>query len=128
MNDWPCVFTSVKEEKTLRKTILITGGAGFHVGSLRRSDPPSPAESYWGNVNSIGRRACYDKGKCCAETLCFDYYRQHSLPIKVARIFNTYGPRMYMHDGRMVSNFIVQALQNQPITSYGNGSQTRAFC
>jgi UDP-glucuronate decarboxylase len=88
---------------------------------------PQP-ESYWGNVNPIGRRACYDEGKRCAETLCFDYYRQHNLPIKVARIFNTYGPRMYMHDGRVVSNFIVQALQNEPITIYGNGSQTRAFC
>ncbi len=85
-------------------------------------------ESYWGNVNPIGRRACYDEGKRCAETLCFDYYRQHSLPIKVARIFNTYGPRMYMHDGRVVSNFIVRALQNEPITIYGDGSQTRAFC
>ena len=88
---------------------------------------PQP-ESYWGNVNPIGRRACYDEGKRCAETLCFDYYRQHNLPIKVARIFNTYGPRMYMHDGRVVSNFIVQALQNEPITIYGDGSQTRAFC
>jgi len=88
---------------------------------------PQP-EGYWGNVNPIGRRACYDEGKRCAETLCFDYYRQHNLPIKVARIFNTYGPRMYMHDGRVVSNFIVQALQNEPITIYGDGSQTRAFC
>nr|WP_148213994.1 UDP-glucuronic acid decarboxylase family protein [Desulfohalobium retbaense] len=88
---------------------------------------PQP-ESYWGNVNPIGRRACYDEGKRCAETLCFDYYRQHNLPIKVARIFNTYGPRMYMHDGRVVSNFIVQALQNEPITIYGQGEQTRSFC
>src|SRR6056297_3354678 len=86
------------------------------------------SESYWGNVNPIGRRACYDEGKRCAETLCFDYYRQHNLPIKVARIFNTYGPRMYMYDGRVVSNFIVQALQNEPITIYGDGSQTRSFC
>jgi UDP-glucuronate decarboxylase len=85
---------------------------------------PQP-ESYWGNVNPIGRRSCYDEGKRCAETLCFDYYRQHNLRIKVARIFNTYGPRMYMHDGRVVSNFIVQALQNEPITIYGDGSQTR---
>ena len=88
---------------------------------------PQP-EGYWGNVNPIGRRACYDEGKRCAETLCFDYFRQHNLPIKVARIFNTYGPRMYMHDGRVVSNFIVQALQNEPITIYGDGSQTRSFC
>ncbi len=88
---------------------------------------PQP-ESYWGNVNPIGGRACYDEGKRCAETLCFDYYRQHNLPIKVARIFNTYGPRMYMHDGRVVSNFIVQALRNRPITIYGDGSQTRSFC
>ncbi|KXB09545.1 NAD-dependent dehydratase [candidate division MSBL1 archaeon SCGC-AAA385M11] len=88
---------------------------------------PQP-ESYWGNVNPIGRRACYDEGKRCAETLCYDYYRQHNLPIKVARIFNTYGPRMYMYDGRVVSNFIVQALQNEPITIYGEGEQTRSFC
>ena len=85
-------------------------------------------ESYWGNVNPIGRRACYDEGKRCAETLFFDYHRQHRVSIKVARIFNTYGPRMYLHDGRVVSNFIVQALQNRPITIYGDGSQTRSFC
>ena len=88
---------------------------------------PQP-ESYWGNVNPIGSRACYDEGKRCAETLFFDYHRQHGLSVKVARIFNTYGPRMYMHDGRVVSNFIVQALQNKPITIYGDGSQTRSFC
>ena len=86
------------------------------------------AEDYWGNVNPIGPRSCYDEGKRCAETLFFDYYRQHQLAIKVARIFNTYGPRMHPHDGRVVSNFIVQALQNQDITIYGDGSQTRAFC
>ncbi len=85
-------------------------------------------ESYWGNVNPIGSRSCYDEGKRCAETLFFDYYRQYSLPIKVARIFNTYGPRMHPHDGRVVSNFIMQALQNEPITLYGDGSQTRSFC
>lgn len=85
-------------------------------------------ESYWGNVNPIGARACYDEGKRCAETLFFDYRRQHGLPIKVARIFNTYGPRMHPHDGRVVSTFIVQALQNQPITVFGDGSQTRSFC
>jgi len=85
-------------------------------------------EDYWGNVNPIGPRACYDEGKRCAETLCFDYHRQHGLPIKVARIFNTYGPRMHPDDGRVVSNFIVQALTGEPITIYGDGSQTRAFC
>ena len=88
---------------------------------------PQP-EEYWGNVNPIGLRACYDEGKRCAETLFFDYRRQHNLPIKVARIFNTYGPRMLPNDGRVVSNFIVQALQNQPITLYGDGGQTRSFC
>lgn len=85
-------------------------------------------EEYWGNVNPIGPRSCYDEGKRCAETLFFDYRRQHNLEIKVARIFNTYGPRMHPNDGRVVSNFIVQALRNQPITLYGDGSQTRAFC
>jgi len=85
-------------------------------------------EDYWGNVNPIGPRACYDEGKRCAETLFFDYYRQHGLRIRVARIFNTYGPRMLPNDGRVVSNFIVQALRNQPITIYGEGRQTRAFC
>jgi UDP-glucuronate decarboxylase len=85
-------------------------------------------ESYWGNVNPIGLRSCYDEGKRCAETLFFDYYRQHHLRIKVARIFNTYGPRMHPHDGRVISNFIMQALQNQDITLYGDGSQTRSFC
>ena len=85
-------------------------------------------EDYWGNVNPIGPRSCYDEGKRCAETLFFDYYRQHALRIKVARIFNTYGPRMRFDDGRVVSNFIVQALRREPITIYGDGSQTRAFC
>jgi UDP-glucuronate decarboxylase len=85
-------------------------------------------ESYWGRVNPIGPRACYDEGKRCAETLFFDYHRQHRLRIKVARIFNTYGPRMQIDDGRVVSNFIVQALRNEPITIYGDGSQTRSFC
>ena len=83
---------------------------------------------YWGNVNPIGLRACYDESKRCAETLFFDYYRQHRLRIKVARIFNTYGPRMHPNDGRVVSNFIVQALLNRDITVYGDGAQTRAFC
>jgi UDP-glucuronate decarboxylase len=85
-------------------------------------------EEYWGHVNPIGSRSCYDEGKRCAETLFFDYYRQHKLRIKVARIFNTYGPRMHPNDGRVVSNFIVQALQGEPITIYGDGSQTRSFC
>lgn len=88
---------------------------------------PQP-ETYWGSVNPIGPRSCYDEGKRCAETLFFDYYRQHKLNIKVARIFNTYGPRMHPNDGRVVSNFIVQALKNEPITLYGDGSQTRSFC
>ncbi len=86
------------------------------------------SEDYRGNVNPIGPRACYDEGKRCAETLFFDYYRQHGLKIKVARIFNTYGPRMHPYDGRVVSNFIVQALRGKPITIYGDGSQTRSFC
>lgn len=88
---------------------------------------PQP-ESYWGRVNPIGPRSCYDEGKRCAETLFFDYHRQHNLPIKVVRIFNTYGPRMHPNDGRVVSNFIVQALRNEDITIYGDGSQTRSFC
>src|SRR5215468_8273334 len=85
-------------------------------------------EEYWGNVNPIGTRACYDEGKRCAETLFFDYYRQHELQIKVARIFNTYGPFMHPNDGRVVSNFAMQALRGEPITIYGDGSQTRSFC
>ena len=88
---------------------------------------PQP-ESYWGHTNPIGPRACYDEGKRCAETLFFDYRRQHKITIKVARIFNTYGPKMHPNDGRVVSNFIVQALQNEPVTIYGEGSQTRSFC
>tara|TARA_B100000519_G_scaffold18677_1_gene13619 strand:+ start:842 stop:1792 length:951 start_codon:yes stop_codon:yes gene_type:complete len=85
-------------------------------------------ESYWGKVNPIGVRSCYDEGKRCAETLFFDYYRQHNIKIKVARVFNTYGPRMHPNDGRVISNFIVQALQNNDITIYGDGNQTRSFC
>jgi len=88
---------------------------------------PQP-ESYWGKVNPIGIRSCYDEGKRCAETLFFDYHRQHQTDIKVVRIFNTYGPRMHPNDGRVVSNFIVQALQGKDITIYGDGSQTRSFC
>jgi len=86
------------------------------------------SEDYWGNVNPIGIRSCYDEGKRCAETLFFDYYRQHNLKIKVARIFNTYGPKMAMNDGRVISNFILQALRNEAITIFGDGSQTRSFC
>ncbi len=85
-------------------------------------------EEYWGHVNPIGPRACYDEGKRCAETLCFDYHRQHGVAVRVARIFNTYGPRMHPRDGRVVSNFIVQALSGEPLTLYGDGSQTRSFC
>ncbi|HUV32282.1 MAG TPA: GDP-mannose 4,6-dehydratase, partial [Devosiaceae bacterium] len=88
---------------------------------------PQP-ESYWGSVNPVGPRSCYDEGKRCAETLFFDYHRQHRLEIKVARIFNTYGPRMHPDDGRVVSNFIMQALRGEPITVYGDGNQTRSFC
>jgi UDP-glucuronate decarboxylase len=88
---------------------------------------PQP-ETYWGNVNPIGFRSCYDEGKRCAETLFFDYHRQHRLQIKVARIFNTFGPRMHPNDGRVVSNFIMQALQREDITVYGEGTQTRSFC
>jgi UDP-glucuronate decarboxylase len=85
-------------------------------------------ETYWGNVNPIGPRACYDEGKRCAETLFFDYYRQHNLAIRVVRIFNTFGPRMHPNDGRVVSNFVIQALKNEPITIYGSGTQSRSFC
>ncbi len=88
---------------------------------------PQP-ETYWGNVNPIGRRSCYDEGKRCTETLCLDYRRQHNLPVKVARIFNTYGPRMHPDDGRVVSNFILQALRGEELTVYGQGLQTRSFC
>jgi UDP-glucuronate decarboxylase len=86
------------------------------------------SEGYWGHVNPVGTRSCYDEGKRCAETLFFDYYRQHKLGIKVARIFNTYGPRMHPNDGRVVSNLVIQALQNKPITIFGDGAQTRSFC
>jgi len=88
---------------------------------------PQP-ETYWGNVNCVGPRSCYDEGKRCAETLFFDYHRQYKIKIKVARIFNTYGPRMHPNDGRVISNFILQALRNEPITVYGDGLQTRSFC
>ncbi|HEV3240718.1 MAG TPA: UDP-glucuronic acid decarboxylase family protein [Casimicrobiaceae bacterium] len=99
-------------------TSEVYGDPGLH---------PQP-ESYWGHVNPIGLRACYNEGKRCAETLCFDYHRQSGVDIRVARIFNTYGPRMHARDGRVVSNFIVQALTHEPISVYGDGSQTRSFC
>src|ERR1700732_915376 len=107
-------------------------GARFLIASTSEiyGDPlvhPQP-EEYWGHVNPIGIRSCYDEGKRCAETLFFDYWRQHQLPIKVARIFNTYGPRMHPNDGRVVSNFIVQALRGEDITIFGDGSQSRSFC
>jgi UDP-glucuronate decarboxylase len=110
--------------KRVRATILQASTSEVY------GDPkvhPQP-EEYWGHVNTIGPRACYDEGKRCAETLFFDYHRQHGLKIKVARIFNTYGPRMHPNDGRVVSNFIVQALTGQDITIYGEGKQTRSFC
>jgi UDP-glucuronate decarboxylase len=110
--------------KRIRATILQASTSEVY------GDPelhPQP-ETYWGRVNPIGPRACYDEGKRCAETLFFDYHRQHGLKIKVARIFNTYGPRMHPNDGRVVSNFIVQALENRAITIYGDGQQTRSFC
>ncbi|MGH3275481.1 MAG: UDP-glucuronic acid decarboxylase family protein [Streptosporangiaceae bacterium] len=102
----------------LASTSEVYGDPGVH---------PQP-ESYWGNVNPVGIRSCYDEGKRCAETLFFDYHRQHALPIKVARIFNTYGPNMLPDDGRVVSSFIVQALRGEPLTVFGDGSQTRSFC
>src|SRR5690606_16926973 len=107
-------------------------GARFLLASTSEvyGDPdvhPQP-ESYHGNVNSVGPRACYDEGKRCAETLCFDHHRQAAVDIRVARIFNTYGPRMAINDGRVVSNFIVQALRGEDLTIYGSGAQTRSFC
>lgn len=107
------------------------GAKIFHASTSEVYGDPSvhpQAESYWGNVNPIGIRSCYDEGKRCAETLFFDYYREYGLDIKVARIFNTYGPNMHPHDGRVVSNFIVQALGGEDITIYGDGSQSRSFC
>jgi UDP-glucuronate decarboxylase len=122
-----CVHGSINMlglAKRLGARILLTSTSEVY------GDPavhPQP-ESYWGNVNPIGIRSCYDEGKRCAETLFFDYHRQHALPIKVARIFNTYGPKMQADDGRVVSNFIVQALRGEPLTVFGDGSQTRSFC
>ena len=108
-----------------------TGARIFQASTSEVYGDPSvhpQTEDYWGNVNPIGIRSCYDEGKRCAETLFFDYHRQHGMEIKVARIFNTYGPRMHSNDGRVVSNFIVQALKGESITIYGDGSQTRSFC
>ena len=104
--------------------ILLTSTSEVYGDPLVHPQP----ETYWGNVNTIGPRACYDEGKRCAETLFFDYWRQHNLRIKVVRLFNTYGPRMHPHDGRVVSNFIVSALEGEPLTVYGQGEQTRSFC
>jgi len=122
-----CVHGSINMlglAKRLRAPILLASTSEVY------GDPAvhPQEESYWGNVNPIGVRSCYDEGKRCAETLFFDYYRQHALPIKVARIFNTYGPNMLPNDGRVVSSFIVQALNGEPLTIFGDGSQTRSFC
>jgi len=110
--------------KRLKAKILQTSTSEVYGDPVLHPQP----ESYRGNVNPIGPRACYDEGKRCAETLFFDYHRQQNVRIRVVRIFNTYGPRMHPNDGRVVSNFIVQALRNEPITLYGDGTQTRAFC
>lgn len=110
--------------KRTNAKILLTSTSEVYGDPLEHPQP----ETYWGNVNPIGPRACYDEGKRCAETLFFDYWRQHNLRIKVVRLFNTYGPRMHPSDGRVVSNFIVSALQGQPLTVYGEGQQTRSFC
>jgi UDP-glucuronate decarboxylase len=110
--------------KRTKSRILLTSTSEVYGDPLEHPQK----ESYWGHVNPIGTRSCYDEGKRCAETLFFDYWRQHRTPVKVARLFNTYGPRMHPQDGRVVSNFIVQALSGQPITIFGDGSQTRSFC
>jgi UDP-glucuronate decarboxylase len=123
--------TSVLGAMNLLELARTQGARIFHASTSEiYGDPVShpQKETDWGNVNPIGPRACYDEGKRCAETLFFDYYRAHNVPIRVARIFNTYGPRMSVSDGRVVSNFIVQALQNRNITIYGDGLQTRSFC
>jgi UDP-glucuronate decarboxylase len=122
-----CVHGSINMlglAKRLRVPILLASTSEVY------GDPAvhPQAESYWGNVNPIGVRSCYDEGKRCAETLFFDYHRQHGLPVKVARIFNTYGPNMLPNDGRVVSSFIAQALRGEPVTIFGDGSQTRSFC
>lgn len=122
-----CVHGSINMlglAKRLHAPILLASTSEVYGDPLVHPQP----ESYWGNVNPVGIRACYDEGKRCAETLFFDYHRQHALPIKVARIFNTYGPNMQPNDGRVVSSFIVQALQDEPLQIFGDGSQTRSFC
>jgi len=123
--------TSVLGILNLLDLALIKNAKIFHASTSEIYGNPSmhpQKESYWGNVNPIGPRACYDEGKRCAETFCFDYQRQYGSRIKIVRIFNTYGPNMQANDGRVVSNFIVQALKNEPITIYGEGNQTRSFC
>jgi len=122
-----CVHGSINMlglAKRLRARILLASTSEVYGDPLEHPQH----ESNWGNVNPIGIRSCYDEGKRCAETLFFDYYRQHALPIKVARIFNTYGPRMLANDGRVVSSFVVQALKGEPLTVFGDGKQTRSFC
>ena len=119
--------TYVYGAKYIQTLSPLIGLHGVYAAVLPPTQHPQK-ESYWGNVNPIGPRSCYDEGKRCAETLFFDYFRQHNLDIKVGRIFNTYGPRMRPDDGRVVSNFIVQALKGKNITIFGDGSQTRSFC
>jgi UDP-glucuronate decarboxylase len=124
-------MTSVRGTYNLLEVARVTGARLLHASTSEVYGDPSvhpQTEGYWGNVNPTGPRACYDEGKRCAESLCFDYQRTHGVDVRVARIFNTYGPRMQIADGRVVSNFIVQALQNEPITIYGKGKQTRSFC
>jgi len=124
-------MTSVRGTYNLLEIARSTGTRMLHASTSEVYGDPSvhpQTEAYWGNVNPTGLRSCYDEGKRCAESLCFDYQRTHGVDVRVARIFNTYGPRMQIADGRVVSNFIVQALRNEPITIYGNGNQTRSFC
>jgi UDP-glucuronate decarboxylase len=124
-------MTSVRGTYNLLELAKATGAPFLQASTSEVYGDPSvhpQTEAYWGNVNPTGPRACYDEGKRCAESLCFDYQRTHGVDVRVARIFNTYGPRMQIGDGRVVSNFIVQALKQEPITIYGDGSQTRSFC
>lgn len=118
------IINALELAKNLNVPILYTSTSEVYGDPLEHPQK----ETYWGNVNSIGIRACYDEGKRCAEAFCMDYYRQHQVDIRIARIFNTYGPNMCPNDGRIISNFIMQALQNQDITLYGDGQQTRSFC
>jgi UDP-glucuronate decarboxylase len=124
-------MTSVRGTYNLLEIARMSGAPLLQASTSEVYGEPAihpQSEAYWGHVNPTGLRACYDEGKRCAESLCFDYQRKHGVDVRVARIFNTYGPRMQVSDGRVVSNFIVQALRNRPITIYGNGSQTRSFC